>query len=387
MSKTKSQEEILTQIYNTYCPTSWLRRDIFDKNVHNDPEYIKKLTGMDISTFGKALNVYETYAPTNIALPDFLRMLKEDPKLLDDIHGNFSSFNPELSKIFKQYKAGKITGKQFRKDVYYAITEGALYDVSGKYADIYTSIINGDDEILCDAWIFDTLDRKQRQELAIKIIDGINKHLGIEQKLKIRYTDGKKRFMTPRTLLMALLNEFVEKMILETEPIDPGGLYNEQENSIHIIEAETFEDFMNILSHEYNHFIDCKYPDLGMLGAQIAEYSRQAYDQTRAQHDNNATERASMWIADTVEFEVWSFVSEQAKNKPELYKKAITKAVTNLELKLAAMRPKSTRKASAHADASDEYTKTKDQLARYKAELNRLDRRKTLEAFTQQTER
>ncbi|MFQ6704010.1 MAG: hypothetical protein ACLRFP_02945, partial [Alphaproteobacteria bacterium] len=139
MSKTKSQEEILTQIYNMYCPTSWFRRDIFDKNVHNDPEYIKKLTGMDISTFGKALNVHETYAPTNLSLQDFLRMLKEDPKLLDDIHGNFSSFNPELSKIFKQYKAGKITGKQFRKDVYYAINEEALFDVPDKYADIYTS--------------------------------------------------------------------------------------------------------------------------------------------------------------------------------------------------------------------------------------------------------
>ena len=43
MAKTKSQEEILTQIYNMYCPTSWFRRDIFDKNVHNDREYIKKL--------------------------------------------------------------------------------------------------------------------------------------------------------------------------------------------------------------------------------------------------------------------------------------------------------------------------------------------------------
>jgi hypothetical protein len=292
-----------------------------------------------------------------------------------------------LSKIFKQYKAGKITGNQFRKDVYEAINEEARFDVPDKYADIYTSIINGDDEILCDAWIFDTLDRKQRQELAIKIIDGINKHLGIEQKLKIRYTDGKKRFMTPRTLLMTWLNEFVEKMILQTEPINPGGLYSEQENSIHIIEAETFEEFMHLLSHEYNHFIDCNYPDLGMLGAQIAEYGRQAYDQTSAQHDKNATERSSMDIAKAVRQQVLLFLHKQQESKPDLYKKALTKAITNLELKLAAMHLKSTKKASAHADASDEYTKTKDQLAWYKAELNRLDRRKTLEAFTQQTER
>ena len=54
MTKTKSQEEILNLIYDTYCRMR-VRRDVFDKNVNNDPEYIKKITGVDIGTFEKVL--------------------------------------------------------------------------------------------------------------------------------------------------------------------------------------------------------------------------------------------------------------------------------------------------------------------------------------------
>lgn len=386
MTKTKSKEEILDLIYDMYCRRS-TRRNVFDKNVNDDPEYIKKITGVDIGTFEKALNVYETYVPANIPVYDFLTMCKDDPKLLDDIHGNFSSFNPELSKKFKQYKAHKITSDQFRNDVRRAINIGARFDVPKKYADIYTSIITGDDEILCDAWIFDTLDRKQRQELAIKIIDAINQHLGIEQKLKIRYTDGKKRFMTTQTLLQELFGEFIEKVILRTEATNPAGLYNWQEKSIHIIKSESFSDFIATLSHEYGHFIDSNYPNLGMLGAQIAAYGRQVYNRAGALHHKNATEISSINIAEAVGQQVRFFLREQQESKPDLYKKALTKAVTNLELKLAAMCLKSTKKTSAHAETSNEYIETKKQLAWYKAKLNQFDQGKSLEKFTQQTER
>ena len=386
MAKTKSQEEILDLIYDTYCPKN-MRRNVFDKNVNDDPEYIKKLTGMDIGAFEKVSNVYETYVPANISLARFTLMLKDDPKLLDDIIGNFSSFNPELSKKHRLYKTYKITSDQFRNDVRGAIDIGARIGVPKKYADIYTSIITSDDEILCDAWIFDTLNRKQRQELAIKIIDGINQHLGIEQKLKIRYTDGKKRFMTTQTLLQELLGEFIEKVILRTEATNPAGLYNRQEKSIHIIKSESFSEFIEILSHEYGHFIDENYPNLGMLGGQIAEYGRQVYNRTGAQHDKNATERASIDIEKAVRQQVLLFLHKQLESKPDLYKKALTKAVANLELKLAAMRLKSTKKTSAHAETSDEYIETKNALEFYKVRLNQFDQSKSLEKFTQQTER
>lgn len=387
MAKTKSKEEILDIIYDTYC-RNFMRRNVFDKSVNDDPEYIKKITGVDIGTFEKALNVYETYVPTNITLYGFVTMLEDDPKLLDDIKGNFSSFNPELSKRYRLYKANKITSDQFRNDVREVInTMGARFRVPEKYADIYTSIITGNDEILCDAWIFETLDRKQRQELAIKIIDGLNQHLGIEQKLKIRYTDGKKRFMTTQTLLQELIGEFFEKVILRTGATNPKGLYNWQEKSIHIIKSETFSEFIGTLSHEYGHFIDDNYPDLGMLGAQIAAYGRQVYDRSRPHYLKNATERSSIDIAEAVKRQVFFFLRKQQESKPDLYKKALTKAVANLELKLAAMRLKSTKKTSAHAETSDEYIKTKNELAYYKKKLDQFDQSKTLEKFTQETER
>ena len=156
---------------------------------------------------------------------------------------------------------------------------------------------------------------------------------------------------------------------------------------IHIIKSESFSDFIKTLSHEYGHFIDDNYPDLGMLGGQIAEYGRQVYYRTGAQHHKNATERSSMDIAEAVRQHVRLFLQKQQDSKPDLYKKALTKAVANLELKLAAMRLKSTKKTSAHAETSDEYIETKNKLALYKAELNQLDRSKSLEKFTQQTER
>ena len=124
--------------------------------------------------------------------------------------------------------------------------------------------------------------------------------------------------MTTQTLLQELFGEFVEKVILRTEATKPTGLYNWQEKSIHIIKSESFSQFINTLSHEYGHFIDDNYPNLGMLGAQIAEYGRQVYYRTGAQHHKNATERASIDIAEAVRQQVLLFLHKQQETKPDL---------------------------------------------------------------------
>ena len=54
----------------------------------------------------KVAKIYEKYAPKNISLQKFRQMIKQDPSLLDDIGGKFSTFDPELAKLFKE-RGGK----------------------------------------------------------------------------------------------------------------------------------------------------------------------------------------------------------------------------------------------------------------------------------------
>lgn len=311
MNDAKSSEDLylLNLIYNIYCRFS-IRYEIFIKNVAEDSEYIKKITGLDLESLKKVLNVYKSYVPKNIPFGSFLSMVANDTKLLDDIKGKFSSFNPELSKKFKLYKSGRITDDKMRSEASGAVSVGARTEVPREYADIYANIIASDDSILESAWIFDTLNRKQRQELAKKIIDGINKHLGIVQKIKVRYTDNKKRYMTVQTLMQELLAEFFETVIFRTRKTHPTGLYNYQEQSIHIIKTENFPQFISTLSHEYGHFIDDKYPDLGMLGAQISKYARKVYNRMYGHHKKNATEQSSYIVQDAVKQRVSQLLNE-----------------------------------------------------------------------------
>ena len=43
----------------------------------------------------KIIELYENYAPHNITLEQFTQMVEKEPKLLNDIGGNFSTFNIE----------------------------------------------------------------------------------------------------------------------------------------------------------------------------------------------------------------------------------------------------------------------------------------------------
>jgi 3D (Asp-Asp-Asp) domain-containing protein len=67
MNDAKSSEDLylLNLIYNIYCSFS-IRYEIFIKNVAEDSEYIKKITGLDLESLKKVLNVYKSYAPKNI---------------------------------------------------------------------------------------------------------------------------------------------------------------------------------------------------------------------------------------------------------------------------------------------------------------------------------
>ena len=131
---------------------------------------------------------------------------------------------------------------------------------------MYEKVILSDDNILQAAWTFDTLNKNQRQDLAIKIIDGINQHFKIEDKINVSYS---------KDVFKKLILKFVIKLLgimehKKYEFINYSGLY--QKRKITITPVSKFSDFIGIISHEYGHFIDNNYPDLGIFGAQIGEY-------------------------------------------------------------------------------------------------------------------
>lgn len=72
---------------------------------------------------------------------------------------------------------------------------------------------------------------------------------------------------------------------------------------IELYKVYDFSDFINTLSHEYGHFIDDNFPDMGMLGAQIAYNGFEIYassDEDYGQYRVNPTEASSFKIGEIV---------------------------------------------------------------------------------------
>ncbi len=289
----------------------------------------------------KIKDIYERYAPNNITLQEFTEMVERDPGLLDSIVGEFSTFNPELAKIYKgRRKPGGLSDDDFRIKLKESMSKNTMDTVAQKYADIYAQIICSDDDILLAAWTFKSLNRKQRQELALKIVNEINNYFGINDKLKIRYLDKKNQ-----QPIIDLLADFYMKIrsIISGYGYESTecNAYYDSESTITMFRNNDFMGFLGFMctiSHEYGHFIDKKYPDLGSLGAQISAYSEPIY--SLIDHESNPTEVSSYRIGCIVMDKLEKILIEQAIKKPELYTKALKILIDYAETKLAGLRIK-----------------------------------------------
>ena len=135
----------------------------------------------------KIIKAYEKYAPKNITIEQFASMIEREPKLLTDIGGKFSTFNLDISKAFKTllYNDDNLLREKLRNSMSAeAIERGAL-----KYAKIYEKIICSDDSIIEAAFNFQNLNEEEKQDLARKIINGINKYFNLDTSLKVEYQD------------------------------------------------------------------------------------------------------------------------------------------------------------------------------------------------------
>ena len=302
--------------------------------------------------------IYKKYAPKNMSLAQFTAMIEKDPELLDAIGGEFSSMNPELAQDFKSARTeGGMSVNDFRFKLQQFMNEDAINQVALEYAKTYADIICSDDDILKSVWTFDALTKKQKKDLACKLIKGINKHFGIEDKIKV-FVDKP----SVKMMLMDIAIDIALKVIKKIEPKDyyklkRRGYYNDITKEIGVLKYEDFIDFMGILSHEYGNFIDHKYPNLGMLGSQISFYGNAVYSSIEGTeiYDANPTEKSSAKIAEIVEKHLERMLAEQTVKKPEIYVQSLRILVDYIKTQIASMNFQYRKEFKAIEKAEQEY--------------------------------
>ncbi|MBR4891819.1 MAG: hypothetical protein IKZ34_01385 [Alphaproteobacteria bacterium] len=279
----------------------------------------------------KIKKAYEIYAPKNISLEQFAQMIEQDPKLLKAIGGKFSTFSLEAGKAFKEYEDKKDGESDdiLRKKLSSYINEQEIERGAHEQAKIYEKIICSDDSIIDDALNFRDLSETERQDLARKIINGINKYFNIDTDLQIEYQDRYKG-ESARRYKFDFVKNFLRLLKRNRIRYSLKGQYLRKANKIVEYKHYDFLNFIGTLSHEYGHFIDENYPDLGMLGSQIAFYGFKVYVSSgHKDYRTQPTEFSSFKIGDVVSEHLQNVLIEQGK-----------KRLSKLKVKLAGIRLK-----------------------------------------------
>ncbi len=308
----------------------------------------------------KIVDAYNKYAPHNITLTQFEKMIEQDPSLLNDLHGEFSTYNVKLAKALKKLKRTNTESKDvFRQILKDSLDFDSMDQRVKDIAKIYEDIICSNDEILAAAWIFDSLDEMQKQKLAIHIINAINKRLNISDIVSIDYLDCALDVIPKDTFsygVYSFIRKFFDKFHTKKKYGRYGGYYRNSQGKIVLSYKHYFENFISTLSHEYGHFIDHRYPNMGLLGAQIADYGFRVYESKQGdeRYRANPTEVSSFKQGDIISQHLTKILKEQAKKKPELYTKTIQSVIDTLRVKHAALLLK-------YKKATDEYYDLKQQ--------------------------
>lgn len=301
----------------------------------------------------KMLEAYKKYAPRNITFSQFTDMIEKDPSLLREIEngtlGNFSTFNVKLARRFKQLERENVSSRDdFRNLLRDSLDEQATEKATKEIAKIYEKIICADDAILVGAWTFETLTKEQKQKLAVHIINGLNKYFNIAQEhlIDVDYTDGAINRL-PKDSFSYNIHMFIQNFLTKIWPEKRkhgryGGYMSNANKKMVLAYTQYFETFIDTISHEYGHFIDYRYPNLGMLGSQISHYGRYVYESQNGyeRYRANPTEYSSFKIGEFVGNHIKTILKEQAKKKPILYKATIQAALDKAEADFAGLKMK-----------------------------------------------
>ena len=224
--------------------------------LHKQSDIVRNLMiKYDIKEFGKS-----DYQQYKTKFPDLIQAQEKFNQLYRMAHVNYSTFDPEIAKIEKQFEKEKAAIAPENESKKLDLLARYIHKMSiatdlrnadfvvGERMEIYKDIILSDPQIMNMALSFDALTIAERTELATMILSASGQKFG---------TSGK----------VVSKNENFYNPFNKTRSLNPDRSLDE---------FPLFE-FLRLLAHEDSHRIDHQNPNMGMLGSQIMLWQDENY--------------------------------------------------------------------------------------------------------------
>ena len=240
----------------------------------------------------KIKEAYEKYAPKNITLEQFTSMIEQDPKLLTDIGGEFSTFNPELAKATKSGSHHKVV------DIFKQATKN-LSKIASQMSDYWLNLLQMNKslvnmarnaapekaivayevlfDLLCTAFCEDN--NCNIEARVITSWDGINvnhenddcrdgAHISaFALNVPENISDTKRQMIIEEVRRNPERHPYAKKISIVYVNINnirknfPNG-------------SDFFYEMLSVFVHEMQHTLDYQHPNRGALGAQVEYIER-----------------------------------------------------------------------------------------------------------------
>lgn len=256
-----------------------------------------------IARMNKAMDLTNT-APKDISFME----LVTNPDL-QHISGNFSTFDAELSALAKQ----NINPDILRKKLSERLTN--IPTVAQSFTKLWTDVLNknpGSMRQMRDHCI--SLDLDSCTKYMQKFTNDMLKKQNIQNaKLNVKVIDSwaqaAKEAIKPHDT-----TDLIGLYVPSFSPGKPDVAYIHRKKTLNLLpsnmrnDISLFVNMMNILAHEYSHFIDYTSPDKGAVGAQKMTIGKKIYQNpVKTRHKEymaNPTEKSAYETGNTVAYQI-----------------------------------------------------------------------------------
>jgi hypothetical protein len=262
----------------------------------------------------KIKEVYEKNAPANITLQQFTKMVEQDPSLLDS-SGQFSTFNPELSKAAKSGQYHKVAEIFKQATTNLSNTANQMSDYWLELLDMNKSFIKAarnatpEKEIVAYEVLFGLLSHAFCEDndcdIEVRVVtswDGIN----------VNHENDKYRDGTHLSGFMLNAPENIsdaerQKIIEEVRKNPDAHPYAKKTSFVYVNidnirknfpdKSDFFYEMISVFVHEMQHALDFQHPNRGALGAQVEHIDRKSgMEYTESPAENSAYSVENMLI-------------------------------------------------------------------------------------------
>lgn len=210
---------------------------------------------------------------------------------LYDIEGDFSSFDPNLTKKQMQHKTNQ------QKKEYMNANIPTCEAVTAQITNAMLRVLNKNIDARKDLIIKG--DRLTYSLYFHKITDDMMKELDLHGTTPwVTFIDSQEILTNAPENLLGLSGGTKEPYIV----INLKNLKekNQHEHDAILRGLFVFFDACETFAHEFTHYIDRQFPNRGALGAQKAILSDKIYDGNATEHDNNPNEKTPLLVGTAV---------------------------------------------------------------------------------------